>query len=55
LEESVRKLVETQALVGAPGAYRLAKALPCMQRIFPPDFGEMRAISEGYLSSYSIL
>jgi hypothetical protein len=23
-------------------------------RIFPPDFGEMRAISEGYLNSYFI-
>src|SRR4029450_3973659 len=28
LEESVRTLVETGALVGAPGAYRLAQALP---------------------------
>jgi hypothetical protein len=26
-----------------------------LQRIFPPDFGEMRAISEGYLNSYFIL
>jgi hypothetical protein len=25
-----------------------------LQRIFPPDFGEMRAISEGYLNSYFI-
>ena len=31
LEESVRTLVETQALVGAPGAYRLARALPSIQ------------------------
>jgi tetratricopeptide (TPR) repeat protein/MoxR-like ATPase len=31
LEESVRTLVETQVLVGAPGAYRLAQALPTMQ------------------------
>ena len=31
LEESVRTLVETQVLVGEPGAYRLAKALPSMQ------------------------
>jgi class 3 adenylate cyclase/tetratricopeptide (TPR) repeat protein len=28
LEESVRTLVETQALVGEPGAYRLAQTLP---------------------------
>jgi sigma-B regulation protein RsbU (phosphoserine phosphatase) len=33
----------------------LAQANVALQRIFPPDFGEMRAISEGYLSSYSIL
>jgi class 3 adenylate cyclase/tetratricopeptide (TPR) repeat protein len=31
LEESVRTLVETQVLVGTPGAYRLAKALPSIQ------------------------
>jgi len=31
LEESVRTLVETQALVGERGAYRLAKALPSVQ------------------------
>ena len=31
LEESVRTLVETQVLVGEPGAYRLAKALPSIQ------------------------
>ncbi len=31
LEESVRTLVETQALVGERGAYRLAKALPNIQ------------------------
>jgi class 3 adenylate cyclase/tetratricopeptide (TPR) repeat protein len=31
LEESVRTLVETQGLVGDPGAYRLAKALPSIQ------------------------
>ncbi|HLC42855.1 MAG TPA: adenylate/guanylate cyclase domain-containing protein, partial [Methylomirabilota bacterium] len=31
LEESVRTLVETQALVGERGAYRLAKALPSIQ------------------------
>ena len=31
LEESVRTLVETQGLVGTPGAYRLAKALPSIQ------------------------
>ena len=31
LEESVRTLVETGVLVGAPGAYRLAQALPTMQ------------------------
>src|SRR5262249_25191475 len=31
LEESVRTLVETGALVGEPGAYRLAHALPTMQ------------------------
>ena len=31
LEESVRTLVETGALVGAPGAYRLAQALPTIQ------------------------
>src|SRR5262249_51911556 len=31
LEESVRTLVETQVLIGAPGAYRLAQALPSMQ------------------------
>jgi class 3 adenylate cyclase/tetratricopeptide (TPR) repeat protein len=31
LEESVRTLVETQVLVGEPGAYRLAKALPTIQ------------------------
>jgi class 3 adenylate cyclase/tetratricopeptide (TPR) repeat protein len=31
LEESVRTLVETHGLVGEPGAYRLAKALPSIQ------------------------
>jgi predicted ATPase len=31
LEESVRTLVETQGLVGTPGAYRLAQALPNIQ------------------------
>jgi hypothetical protein len=31
LEESVRTLVETQVLVGEPGAYRLAHALPAIQ------------------------
>jgi tetratricopeptide (TPR) repeat protein len=31
LEESVRTLVETQALVGDQGAYRLARALPSIQ------------------------
>jgi class 3 adenylate cyclase/tetratricopeptide (TPR) repeat protein len=31
LEESVRTLVETGVLVGEPGAYRLAKALPSIQ------------------------
>jgi class 3 adenylate cyclase len=31
LEESVRALVEMQVLVGAPGAYRLAQALPTIQ------------------------
>ena len=31
LEESVRTLVETQVLVGTPGAYRLAQALPRIQ------------------------
>jgi predicted ATPase len=31
LEESVRTLVETQVLIGAPGAYRLARALPSIQ------------------------
>jgi class 3 adenylate cyclase len=31
LEESVRSLVETQVLVGAPGAYRLAQTLPTIQ------------------------
>jgi class 3 adenylate cyclase/tetratricopeptide (TPR) repeat protein len=31
LEESVRTLVETQVLVGAPGAYRLARALLSIQ------------------------
>src|SRR5262249_39929913 len=31
LEESVRTLVETGGLVGEPGAYRLAHALPTMQ------------------------
>jgi DNA-binding NtrC family response regulator/tetratricopeptide (TPR) repeat protein/class 3 adenylate cyclase len=31
LEESVRTLVEMQALVGEPGAYRLVQALPTMQ------------------------
>ena len=31
LEESVRTLVETGALVGEPGAYRMAHALPTMQ------------------------
>ena len=31
LEESVRALVETRALVGEPGAYRVAQALPTLQ------------------------
>jgi hypothetical protein len=31
LEESVRTLVETNVLTGAPGAYRLAQALPMIQ------------------------
>jgi len=31
LEESVRTLVETKALIGEPGAYRLAKALPSIE------------------------
>jgi len=31
LEESVRTLVETGALVGAPGTYRLAQSLPTIQ------------------------
>jgi class 3 adenylate cyclase/tetratricopeptide (TPR) repeat protein len=31
LEESVRTLVETRVLAGAPGAYRLAQALPTIQ------------------------
>jgi predicted ATPase len=31
LEESVRTLVETGVLVGEPGAYRLAQALPIIQ------------------------
>jgi class 3 adenylate cyclase/DNA-binding winged helix-turn-helix (wHTH) protein len=31
LEESVRTLVETGALVGEPGAYRVVRALPTMQ------------------------
>jgi len=31
LEESVRTLVETETLVGAPGAYRVAHALPTIQ------------------------
>jgi tetratricopeptide (TPR) repeat protein len=31
LEESMRTLVETQVLVGTPGAYRLAGALPSIQ------------------------
>jgi tetratricopeptide (TPR) repeat protein len=31
LEESVRALVETGMLIGAPGAYRLARALPTIQ------------------------
>ena len=31
LEESVRTLVETGVLVGTPGAYRLAQALPAIQ------------------------
>jgi tetratricopeptide (TPR) repeat protein len=31
LEESVRTLVETGVLVGTPGAYRLAQAVPSMQ------------------------
>jgi class 3 adenylate cyclase/DNA-binding winged helix-turn-helix (wHTH) protein/tetratricopeptide (TPR) repeat protein len=31
LEESVRTLVETGALVGEPGAYRIAQTLPTMQ------------------------
>jgi predicted ATPase len=31
LEETVRTLVETQGLMGGPGAYRLAKVLPSIQ------------------------
>jgi len=31
LEETVRTLVETQVLVGAPGAYRIARDLPTIQ------------------------
>src|SRR5262249_9609621 len=31
LEESVRTMVETRVLVGEPGAYRLAQALPTIQ------------------------
>jgi predicted ATPase len=31
LEESIRTLVETQVLVGEPGAYRVAKARSTMQ------------------------
>jgi class 3 adenylate cyclase/tetratricopeptide (TPR) repeat protein len=31
LEESVRALVETRVLIGTPGAYRLAQALPSIQ------------------------
>src|SRR4029453_6838502 len=31
LEESVRTLVETEVLVGEPGVYRLAHALPTIQ------------------------
>jgi tetratricopeptide (TPR) repeat protein len=31
LEESIRTLVETQVLVGEPGAYRLVQALPTIQ------------------------
>jgi class 3 adenylate cyclase/tetratricopeptide (TPR) repeat protein len=31
LEESVRTLVETRVLIGEPGAYRLAQALPTIQ------------------------
>jgi hypothetical protein len=31
LEESVRTLVETGVLVGTPGAYRLAQAVPSIQ------------------------
>ena len=31
LEESIRTLVETQVLVGEPGAYHLAQALPTIQ------------------------
>src|SRR5262249_41839009 len=31
LEESVRTLVETQGLIGTPGAYRLAQAFPNIQ------------------------
>src|SRR5262249_48628529 len=31
LEETVRTLVETHVLVGTPGAYRLAQALPSLQ------------------------
>src|SRR5499426_3872974 len=30
-EESVRTLIESQVVVGEPGAYRLAQALPTMQ------------------------
>ena len=37
------------------GWYNQQVGVSMLQRIFPPDFGEMRAISEGYLSSYSIL
>jgi DNA-binding winged helix-turn-helix (wHTH) protein/class 3 adenylate cyclase len=33
LEENVRTLVEIQALIGEPGAYRLAQALPSIQML----------------------
>ena len=31
------------------------RALCALQRIFPPDFGERRTISRGYLNSCSIM
>ena len=44
------------------GVFRRGAHLPCgtdatggpVKRSFPPNFGEMRAISEGYLNSYFI-